>query len=94
MKDEIRSWVGEYLLDVDNFRTEEKDKLLDQIYEMTKKQFEVARHLLTEKEWDFFMMVVMGIDRIHHGFWKFHDPEACQIRTGFKIRICHSGLLH
>jgi predicted AlkP superfamily phosphohydrolase/phosphomutase len=28
LRDEIRSWVGEYLLDVDNFRTEEKDKLL------------------------------------------------------------------
>ena len=84
LRDEIRSWVGEYLLDVDNFRTEEKDKLLDQIYEMTKKQFEVARHLLTEKEWDFFMMVVMGIDRIHHGFWKFHDPKHAKYEPGSK----------
>ena len=84
LRDEIRSWVGEYLLDVDNFRTEEKDKLLDQIYEMTKKQFEVGRHLLTEKEWDFFMMVVMGIDRIHHGFWKFHDPKHAKYEPGSK----------
>jgi predicted AlkP superfamily phosphohydrolase/phosphomutase len=84
LRDEIRSWVGEYLLDVDNFRTEEKDKLLDQIYEMTKKQFEVGRHLLTEKEWDFFMMVVMGTDRIHHGFWKFHDPKHAKYEPGSK----------
>ena len=84
LRDEIRSWVGEYLLDVDNFRTEEKDKLLDQIYEMTQKQFEVGRHLLTEKEWDFFMMVVMGIDRIHHGFWKFHDPKHAKYEPGSK----------
>jgi predicted AlkP superfamily phosphohydrolase/phosphomutase len=51
---------------------------------MTKKQFEVGRHLLTEKEWDFFMMVVMGIDRIHHGFWKFHDPKHAKYEPGSK----------
>jgi predicted AlkP superfamily phosphohydrolase/phosphomutase len=84
LRDEVRSWVGEYMLDVDNFRTEEKDKLLDQIYEMTKKQFEVGRHLLTEKDWDFFMMVVMGIDRIHHGFWRFHDPKHAKYEPGSK----------
>ncbi len=84
LKDEIRSWVGEYLLDVDNFRTEEKDRLLEQIYEMTEKQFKVAQHLLTEKEWDFFMMVVMGVDRIHHGFWKFHDPKHAKYEPGSK----------
>jgi predicted AlkP superfamily phosphohydrolase/phosphomutase len=84
LKEEIRSWVGEYIIDVDKYRTEEKDKLLEQIYEMTKKQFKVAGHLLTEKEWDFFMMVVMGIDRIHHGFWKFHDPGHIKFEPGSK----------
>ncbi len=84
LKAKIRSWVGEYLLDVDNFRTEEKDKLLEQIYEMTGKQFEVALHLMRETGWDFFMMVVMGIDRIHHGFWKFHDPMHAKYQPGSK----------
>ncbi len=84
LRGEIRSWVGDYLLDVDNFRTEEKDKLLDQIYEMTEKQFKVALHLMAEKEWDFFMMVEMGVDRIHHGFWKFHDPKHPKYQKGSK----------
>jgi predicted AlkP superfamily phosphohydrolase/phosphomutase len=84
LKEEIRSWVGEYIIDVDNYRTEEKGKLLAQIYEMTEKQFKVAEHLLTEKEWDFFMMVAMGIDRIHHGFWKFHDPGHIKFEPGSK----------
>lgn len=82
LKEEIQSWVGNYLLDVENFRTEEKDKLLSQIYEMTEKRFEVAFHLLTEKEWDFFMMVEMGIDRIHHGFWKYSDPLHAKYEPG------------
>ena len=72
---EIEALVGEYMLDVENFRTEEKDDLLRQIYEMTEKRFKVVRHLLREKEWDFFMLVEMGVDRIHHAFWKFFDPQ-------------------
>lgn len=84
LKEEIRSWVGEYIVDVDGFRTEEKGRLLEQIYEMTEKRFKVAHHLLTEKEWDFFMMVEMGTDRIHHGFWKFHDPKHIKYEPGSK----------
>jgi ATP sulfurylase len=75
LKQEIEDLVGEYMLDVDNFRTEEKDELLQQIYEMTRKRFEVVKYLLREKEWDFFMLVEMGVDRIHHAFWKYFDPQ-------------------
>jgi len=84
LKQEIQSWVGDYILDVDNFRTEEKDTLLRQIYEMTENHFKVAHRLLTEKEWDFFMMVEMGVDRIHHGFWKFSDPKHAMFQPGSK----------
>lgn len=64
----------EYDLDVRNFRTDDKDNLLKQIYEMTEKRFKVLHYLQQEKPWDFFMFVEMGVDRIHHGFWKFIDP--------------------
>ena len=73
LKHRIAEWVGEYMLDVPNFRTNDKERLLKDIYEMTRKRFEVARHLVVEEEWDFFMMVEMGPDRIHHGFWAYHD---------------------
>jgi predicted AlkP superfamily phosphohydrolase/phosphomutase len=72
---EVESLVGEYLVDVRNFRTENKDHLLEEIYEMTKKRFKVLKHLMRTKPWDFFMFVEMGVDRIHHGFWKYHDPS-------------------
>lgn len=74
LKEEIKSWVGKYMLDVENFRTENKQRILDEVYEMTEKRFEVAKHLVTEKEWNFFMMVEMGPDRLHHAFWAYHDP--------------------
>lgn len=74
LKDEIEKVVGKYMLDVENFRTDDKDYLLKQIYEMTEKRFKLFRYLLKTRDWDFAMMVEMGIDRIHHAFWKFHDP--------------------
>ncbi len=74
LADEVESLVGEYLVDVPQFRTENKDYLLEQIYDMTEKRFTVLKHLMRTKPWDFFMFVEMGVDRIHHGFWKYHDP--------------------
>lgn len=75
LRDEIAGLVGEYMVDVKGFRTEDKDWLLRQIYEMTEKRLRVVRHFLRTKPWDFFMFVEMGTDRIHHGFWKFIDPS-------------------
>ena len=72
---EIEELVGEYLLDVRDFRTNDKQRLLDDVEEMTARRFVVAEHLLTSRQWDLFFMVEMGTDRIHHGFWRFSDPE-------------------
>ncbi len=71
---EIEATVGDYLVDVPNFRTEDKDYLLRQIYTMTEKRFKLVKKWIAEKDWDFFMFVEMGTDRIHHGLWKYHDP--------------------
>src|SRR3954471_1709338 len=72
---EVEQVVGEYLFDCTNFRTEDKDDLLRQVYEMTDKRFRLAEHLLETKPWELFVMVEMGTDRMHHGFWKDMDPE-------------------
>ncbi len=70
------------MLDVENFRSEEKDRILKQIYKMTEQPFAMARHLVTTRPWDFFMMVEMGTDRIHHAFWKFHDKSHRKYEPG------------
>ena len=74
LKDEVEEVSGGYVLDVEDFRTDDKEALLGRIYEKTEKHFKVAKHLLRTKPWDFFMTVEMGTDRIHHGFWSFIDP--------------------
>lgn len=74
-KDTIVDLVGQYAVDVKGFRTEKKDWLKDEIYTMTRKHFEVVRHYLRESEWDYFQFVEIGLDRLQHGFWKYHDPQ-------------------
>lgn len=84
LKKEIEAIVGEYIVDCKDFRTNDKDKLLEGIYEMTEKRFKVMRYLLRTRPWDFAMMVEMGIDRIHHAFWKYCDPEHPKYEAGNK----------
>ncbi len=75
LKKELEEQVGPYIPDVMNFRTDNKDDLLKQIYEMADNHYEYAKYLLKNKDWDFFSMVEMSIDRVHHGFWKFCNPD-------------------
>lgn len=82
VKDEIAELVGEYPVDVKGFRTDDKPWLRDEIYRMTEKHFQVVRHYLEHAEWDYFQFVEIGLDRIHHGFWKHHDPRHKQHEPG------------
>jgi predicted AlkP superfamily phosphohydrolase/phosphomutase len=74
LRAELEKKFGSYMFDVE-FRTDEKDKLIEQVYKMTEKRFEVLNYLITQKPWDFFMFVEIGVDRMHHAFWKYMDPE-------------------
>ena len=75
LRAEIESLVGSYKVDVRSFRSDERDRILAEVYEMTEQRFTVARHLLDSRPWDFFMMVEIGLDRMHHAFWRFLDAE-------------------
>lgn len=79
---EVESVAGGYVHDVENFRSDDKASLLRRIHEKTRKQFAVARHLLSTRPWDLFAMVEMGVDRIHHGFWKYFDPQHPDYEKG------------
>ena len=86
LKDEIADVVGEYLFDTKDFRTDDKEYLLRQVYEMTDRRFALAEHLLATKPWSLFAMVEMGPDRMHHGFWKYMDPEHRKHEPGNPVR--------
>ncbi|GIW88205.1 MAG: phosphodiesterase [Isosphaeraceae bacterium] len=69
---------GTYPVDVKGFRTDDKAWLRDQIFDMSRRQWAVVRHLMTSEPWDYLHFVDIGLDRIHHGFWKYHDPHHVQ----------------
>ena len=75
IKDQIRDLVGEYPVDVKGFRTDRKDWLKDEIYSTSRKHFEVVRNMMQTTEWDYFHFVEICLDRLQHGFWKFHDTQ-------------------
>jgi predicted AlkP superfamily phosphohydrolase/phosphomutase len=82
LKQEIKDTVGEYIFDTREFRTENRARLLDDIYAMTRQRFQLAAHLAVGHPWDLFVMVEMGPDRIHHAFWRFLDPKHPKYAAG------------
>ena len=75
---------GKYLFDV-KFRTENREQVIDQLYEMTEKRFKVIQHMIQKEEWDFFMFVEIGVDRLHHMFWKYYDKTHPRYEPGNKF---------
>jgi len=82
IKAKITELVGEYPVDVKNFRTDRKDWLRDEIFAMSRKQWQVVKWLATEQEWDYFHFVDIGLDRVHHGFWNYFDKKHVQYQPG------------
>ena len=76
-REEIDAWLGgePYLFDVADFRSADKRRIYEEICVMTRRRFTVARETLRKYRPDFLMMVEMGSDRVHHGFWHYMDPE-------------------
>lgn len=75
LKNEILRDFPDYQFDV-KFRKPEKKQIIDEIYRMTDTRFKMAEKFLKEKEWEFFFMVEIGIDRIHHAFWRYIDEKS------------------
>lgn len=84
LAEKLLSLAPRYQVDVKNFRTPDKEWLLQQIWDMTEMRFEVLNHLMETQPWDYFMWVEMGVDRIHHGMWSYMDPAHRKYEPGNK----------
>lgn len=74
-KQEVLKIAPGYQFDAKQFRTLEKDRLLQEIIDLTEVQHRVLKHCICNKQWDFLMHVNIGVDRMHHAFWRYHDPQ-------------------
>ena len=81
---EIQEELGAdpYIFDIPNFREAGEEVVLKQVFAMTERRFRVARRLVRTKPWDFFMLVEMGPDRLHHVFWQHVDPAHVKYVSG------------
>jgi predicted AlkP superfamily phosphohydrolase/phosphomutase len=63
-------------LETETLEKAEKDPdfFFERANQITDEMFDISIYLLQEETWDFFMVVFMGLDRIHHFFWKCVDP--------------------
>ncbi len=84
IKTKITELVGEYPVDVKNFNTDRKESLKSAIFNMSSKQWQVARWQLSEHEWDYFHFVDIGLDRMQHGFWNYFAPKHVQFEPDFQ----------
>ncbi|MBD0334711.1 MAG: alkaline phosphatase family protein [Cyanobacteria bacterium Co-bin13] len=82
LADEIRAWLPDFMMDVPNFRSDEKQRILDNLYTLCDQRFTLAEKLIDRDAPDFLMLVDMGVDRIHHAFWKPMDPRHPQYEPG------------
>ncbi len=76
LAEELEKKFGQYTLDIwwqhyehDTIRT-----FLQDLMVCTDKRREVILHFIRNREWDFFMTVFIGTDRIQHALWNFLMP--------------------
>ncbi len=72
----------EYIFDIPNYREQGMEFVLQQVFKMTERRFKVARTFVKTKPWDYFMLVEMGADRLHHVFWQYFDPAHPKYEAG------------
>lgn len=72
---ELAQRFGAYVADVDDFRSDDLERIYRDIVAMTEQHFEIARFIWESKRPSFMMMVEIGVDRFHHVFWRHIDPE-------------------
>ena len=74
LKRELEQKFGKYIFDI-VYRSEDKERVARELFEMTEQHLNVVEYLLTKKEWHFFAYVEIAVDRVHHAFWKYFDKD-------------------
>lgn len=80
---ELSSELGEYMLRHDEkYRPSHPEEFLREQYQILENNIQAALYLMKTKPWDFFMLHILGTDRISHEFWHnldqnhpMHNPE-------------------
>ena len=94
LKREIADLVGEYMVDVPEFRTDNKTRLCEQIHTMTDRRFEVCKHLLRTRRGtcsSWLKSGWIGYITASGGSWTPNIPatrRTIRMRTSFTTTTC------
>lgn len=72
LKKEILARFKDYVIDysfIGSVKKETGNKILENLFKTDEKRTEIARYLMNRYVWDFFLVVLVGIDRVQHFFW-------------------------
>jgi len=72
-KQEIAHRIEENFFDVPDFRSQGPERLHLLVKQMTRKRLRLVHDILKRFRFDFTMAVLLGTDRIHHGYWRYMD---------------------
>jgi predicted AlkP superfamily phosphohydrolase/phosphomutase len=73
---ELESHLGDYRVRHDEkYRHSDPEPFLREQYEILDNNIEAALYLMREKPWDFFMLHLLGTDRMQHEFWHLLDTS-------------------
>jgi predicted AlkP superfamily phosphohydrolase/phosphomutase len=77
--DELEAQLGVYRLRHDEkYRHGNPEPFLREQYEILENNVQAALYLMHHKPWDFFMVHMLGTDRIQHEFWHLMDTSHPQ----------------
>lgn len=73
---ELQEQLGEYRLRHDEkYRPSDPYPFIKEQFDILENNTQAALHLLSTKPWDFFMVHILGTDRMQHEFWHTLDPR-------------------
>lgn len=79
-------------LEIDTLEKAHSDPELffEKVNQIADEMSDICLYLLHEEEWDFFMPVFMGMDRIQHFFWKYVDSTHPKFEASALRRFVES----
>jgi len=77
--DELEAHLGTYRLRHDEkYRRGAPEPFIREQYEILENNIQAALYLMQKEPWDFFMLHLLGSDRMQHEFWHLLDPSHPQ----------------
>lgn len=74
LKGELERSTGATVFDI-VYRNEDKERVARDLMVMLDNHLKQVEHLALAKRWDAFLYVEISVDRAHHAFWRFFDPQ-------------------